>query len=100
MRAKQSTAHKQTGNSNDTFIDQGSHASHRGRDCRSAARADCESDLKQLEHAFTTSNLTATAKTALDSAKVKAVAALKKDDDKTCHAAVAEGLSKAGIKMK
>ncbi len=66
----------------------------------SAARADCESDLKQLERAFTTPNLTATAKTALDAAKVKAVAALKKDDDKTCHASVAEGLSKAGIKMK
>lgn len=65
-----------------------------------AARADCESDLKQLEHAFTTPNLAAPAKTALDEAKVKAVAALKKDDDKTCHAAVAEGLSKAGIKMK
>ncbi|WP_438273821.1 hypothetical protein [Nitrobacter sp.] len=66
----------------------------------SAARADCESDLKQLEHAFTTPNLTATTKTALDEAKVKAVAALKKDDDKTCHAAVAGGLGKAGIKMK
>ena len=65
-----------------------------------AARADCESDLKQLEHAYTTPNLAAPAKTALDEAKVKAVAALKKDDDKTCHAAVAEGLSKAGIKMK
>jgi hypothetical protein len=66
----------------------------------SAARADCESDLKQLEHAFTTPNLAASAKTALDEAKVKAVAALKKDDDKSCHTAVAEGLSKAGIKMK
>lgn len=65
-----------------------------------AARADCESDLKQLEHAFTTPNLATPAKTALDEAKVKAVAALKKDDDKTCHTAVAEGLGKAGIKMK
>lgn len=66
----------------------------------SAARADCESDLKQLENAFATPNLAAPAKAALDEAKVKAVAALKKDDDKTCHAAVAEGLSKAGVKMK
>lgn len=65
----------------------------------SAARADCESDLKQLEHAFTTPNLAAPAKAALDEAKVKAVAALKKDDDKTCHSAVADGLSKAKIKM-
>ncbi|TAJ28565.1 hypothetical protein [Bosea sp. (in: a-proteobacteria)] len=64
-----------------------------------AARADCESDLKQLEHAFTTPNLAAPAKTALDEAKVKAVAALRKDDDKTCHSAVAEGLNKANLKM-
>ncbi len=65
-----------------------------------AARADCESDLKQLEHAFATPKLAASAKMALDEAKVKAVAALKKDDDKTCHASIADGLSKAGIKMK
>lgn len=64
------------------------------------ARADCESDLKQLEKAFATPNLTVPAKTALNEAKVKAVAALKKDDDKTCHAAVADGLSKSGVKMK
>lgn len=65
-----------------------------------AARADCESDLKQLEQAFKTANLTASAKTALDEAKVKAVAALKKDDDKTCHTAVVDGMTKAGIKVK
>ena len=65
-----------------------------------AARANCESDLKQLEQAFATPKLASTAKAALDEAKVKAVAALKKDDDKTCHTAVADGLNKAGIKMK
>lgn len=64
-----------------------------------AARADCESDLKQLEKAYTTPNLAAPAKAALDEAKIKAVAALKKDDDKTCHSAVSEGLGKAKIKM-
>ena len=64
------------------------------------ARADCEADLLQLEQAFATPNLTAPAKTALDDAKVKALAALKKDDDKTCHTTIADGMSKAGIKMK
>ena len=65
-----------------------------------AARADCETDLIQLEKAFATPNLTAPAKTALEEAKVKALAALKKDDDKTCNTAITDGLSKAGIKTK
>lgn len=65
-----------------------------------AVRADCESDLKQLEGAFATHNLAAPAKAALEEAKVKAVAALKKDDDKGCHAAVADGLAKAGLSTK
>jgi hypothetical protein len=65
-----------------------------------AARADCESDLLQLEAAFQSPNLSTDAKAALEAAKTKAVAALKKDDDATCHAAVAEGLTKAGIKIK
>jgi hypothetical protein len=33
---------------------------------------------------------------ALDEAKTKAVAALRKDDDDTCHNAIAAGLKKAG----
>jgi hypothetical protein len=64
------------------------------------ARADCESDLLQLEAAYKTPNLAAPAKTALDDAKTKAVAALKKDDDKSCHTAVADGLTKAGLTIK
>ena len=64
------------------------------------ARADCESDLLQLEAAYKTPNLTADAKAALDKAKPVAVAALKKDDDKGCNAAVVEGMTKAGLKMK
>jgi hypothetical protein len=64
------------------------------------ARADCESDLLQLETAFKTPNLSADAKAALDGAKTKAVAALKKDDDKTCHTAIAEALPKAGMTLK
>ena len=65
-----------------------------------AARADCESDLLQLEQAFKAPNLSTAAKTALDDAKTKAVAALKKDDDKTCHNAIADGMTKAGLKLK
>jgi hypothetical protein len=64
------------------------------------ARADCESDLIQLEQAFKTPNLTTVAKSALDDAKTKAVSALKKDDDKTCHNAIAEGMTMAGLKLK
>jgi hypothetical protein len=65
-----------------------------------AALADCESDLFQLEDAYKTPNLTAAAKAALDDAKTKAVAALKKDDDATCHKAVKEGFTNAGLPMK
>ena len=64
------------------------------------ARADCESDLLQLEQAFKAPNLSTVAKTALDDAKTKAVVALKKDDDKTCHNTIAEGKTKAGLKLK
>jgi len=64
------------------------------------ARADCESDLLQLEAAFKTPNLAAPARAALDGAKPIAVAALKKDDDAACHKAVADGLNKAGIALK
>ena len=64
------------------------------------ARADCESDLIQLEDAFKAPNLAVDAKAALEVAKSKAVAALKKDDDAACHAAVDEGLTKAGMKLK
>ena len=64
------------------------------------AQADCESDLLQLEAAFKTPNQTPVQKAALDEAKTKAVAALKQDNDKTCNAAVVEGMAKAGLKMK
>lgn len=64
-----------------------------------AARADCESDLLQLEAAYKAPKLTDAQKGALDAAKPVAVAALKKDDDKACHTAVADGLAKAGVTM-
>lgn len=66
----------------------------------SLARADCESDLLQLEQAFKAPDLSADAKVALDGAKTKAVSALKKDDDATCHKAIAEAMTKAGLTMK
>jgi len=44
--------------------------------------------------------LTADAKAALDDAKTKAVSAFKKDDDPTCHKAIAEGMTEAGITLK
>jgi hypothetical protein len=64
------------------------------------ARADCESDLIQLEQALKAPNLTAAAKAALDNATTNAVAAMKKDDDATCRKAVGEGMAKAGMTLK
>ena len=64
------------------------------------ARADCESDMIQLEEAYKTANLKPDAKAALDVATTKSVAAMKKDDDASCHQAIADALTKAGIPMK
>ena len=64
------------------------------------ARADCESDLIQLDQALKAPNLTAAAKAALDNATTNAVAAMKKDDDATCHKAAGEGMAKAGMTLK
>ena len=65
-----------------------------------AARADCEADLIQLEQAYKAPKLTGEARQALDGAKTKAVSALKKDDDATCHEAIADGMSKAGMTLR
>jgi hypothetical protein len=64
------------------------------------ARADCESDLIQLQDAYKAPNLTADGKAALDEAKSKAVSALKKDADAACHKAIAEAMTKAGLKLQ
>jgi len=64
------------------------------------ARADCESDLIQLQDAYKAPNLTADGKAALDEAKSKAVSALKKDEDAACHKAIAEAMTKAGLKLQ
>ena len=64
------------------------------------AQADCESDMIQLEQAYKAPKLTPTATAALDEAKTKSVAAMKKDDDTTCHKAIADGMGKAGMVLK
>ena len=71
------------------------------------ARADCESDLIQLEQANTTPKLTKAAKadlddakTALDDAKTKAVSAFKEDDGASCHKTIAQALPKARLALK
>ena len=64
------------------------------------ARADCESDMIQLEAAYKQPNLSPAAKTALDGAKTVSVSAMKKDDDAGCHKAIAEALPKAGMNLK
>lgn len=66
----------------------------------SLARADCESDMIQLETALKSPTLTPTGKAALQDASVKSVAAMKKDDDDACHKAIAEALPKAGMSLK
>ena len=65
-----------------------------------AARADCESDMIQLEQAMKAPNQTPAIKTAFDDAKAKSVAAMHKDDDTGCHAAIADAMGKAGMKLK
>jgi hypothetical protein len=68
--------------------------------CTALARADCESDMIQLETALKTPNLTPGGKTALQDASVKSVAAMKKDDDDTCHRVIADAMLKAGLTLK
>jgi hypothetical protein len=65
-----------------------------------SARADCESDMFQLEAAMKTPNLSADAKSGLDDAATKATEAMKKDDDAACHQAIADAMSKAGLPLK
>lgn len=65
-----------------------------------AAQADCESDMIRLEAALKAPNVQAAGKAALDDARVKSVAAMKKDDDDTCHKVIVEALSKAGMTLK
>ncbi len=64
----------------------------------SAAYADCEADLGLLETAMAAPNLPADLKTEMAKAGEAGGAAMRKDDDETCHKVVMDVLAKAGVK--
>jgi soluble cytochrome b562 len=63
-----------------------------------AAFADCEADLGLLETAMAAPNLSADLSAAMAKAGEVGAAAMRKDDDDTCHTAVMDVLAKAGVK--
>jgi hypothetical protein len=65
-----------------------------------AARADCESDMLQLEAAMKAPNQTPEIKAAYEAGAAKAASAMRKDDDGTCHKAIADALAKSGKVLK
>lgn len=65
-----------------------------------AARADCESDMLQLEDAMKAPNQTPAVQAAYKDGAEKAASAMRKDDDATCHKAIADALAKAGKTLK
>ncbi|WP_237479142.1 hypothetical protein [Lichenibacterium dinghuense] len=66
----------------------------------SAARADCESDMLQLEDAMKTPDQTPAVKAAYDDAAKKSASAMRKDDDDTCHKVIGDALAKAGKTLR
>ncbi len=66
----------------------------------SVARADCESDMVQLEDAMKAPNQTPAIKTAFQGAATISAAAMRKDDDAACHQAIADAMTKAGKPLK
>ena len=62
-----------------------------------AARADCETDMAQLDQVLKTPSLIADARKALLAAKKQAVAAVKTDDDATCNKVITAALKQAGV---
>lgn len=62
-----------------------------------AAFADCEADLGLLEKAMAAPNLSADLKAEMTKAGEAGGAAMRKDDDETCHKVVMEVLAKAGV---
>ncbi len=66
----------------------------------SVARADCESDMIQLEDAMKTPNQAPAVKAAFQDAATKSAAAMRKDDDAGCHQAIADAMTKAGKPLK
>lgn len=65
-----------------------------------AARADCESDMLQLEDAMKAPNQTPEVRAAYEAGAAEAASAMRKDDDGTCHQAIADALAKAGKALK
>ena len=65
-----------------------------------AARADCESDMLQLEHAMKAPDQTPQIKAAYQDGATKAASAMRKDDDATCHKAIADALATSGKALK
>lgn len=65
-----------------------------------AAHADCESDMLQLEDAMKAPNQTPEVKAAYDAGAAKAASAMRKDDDQTCHKAIADALATSGKALK
>ncbi len=66
----------------------------------SVARADCESDMIQLEDAMKAPNQTPAIKTAFQDAATASAAAMRKDDDAACHKAIGDAMAKAGKSLK
>lgn len=64
----------------------------------SAAYADCEADLGLLETAMVAPNLSADLKAEMTKAGEAGSAAMRKDDDETCHKVVMDVLAKTGVK--
>lgn len=62
------------------------------------AFADCEADLNLLETAMAAPNLSTDLKAEMAKAGEAGAAALRKDDDETCHKAVMDVLAKSGVK--
>lgn len=61
------------------------------------ARADCETDMAQIDQVLKTPSLTTDARKALLAAKKQAVAAVKTDDDATCNKVITAALKQAGV---
>lgn len=62
-----------------------------------AARADCETDMAQLDQVLKAPSLTTDARKALLTAKKQAIAAVKTDDDVTCNKVITAALKQAGV---
>ncbi len=64
------------------------------------ARADCESDMLQLEEAMKAPGQTPAVQAAYKDGAAKAASAMRKDDDDTCHKAIADALATSGKALK